>query len=283
MASQLASYLSRLFEPSDLTAAAHRLQDCRARTLTEVLEAKPQWVSVNPFKVWKLDTNVTSFRNIVVEFDKGLTVEEQLPFVADSGFPITTAVFSGNKSIHFVCSLSEPMASLEEFREVRRWIDIIFPGGDQSVKDPARFTRAPEGINEKTGRTQELVEIKQRVSPKHLATFLARHESRVAAHDESLARLRTHSNELRERGEMSASSWRFLRGEEGVRDGMSRHTRLYAIVCDLCDVVGMDYVEALAVASSCADAQGITAEFGREAEAEKIVSDVYFKRTKMRR
>ena len=146
------------------------------------------------------------------------------------------------------------------------------------MKDPARFTRSPDGVNLKTGVSQELVMLNRRVSPSRLASFLARHDALITAHDEAEELKLAARAEIRERGEISESSWRFLRGEEGVKEGMSRHTRLYAIVCDLCDVVGMDYKDALQVANECADLQGITASADRAGEADKIVYDVYFKR-----
>lgn len=276
----LASFLATLFNPNETLACANRLQDCKAQSQALVMTSRPQWVSVNPFKVWKTNDNVTSFRNLVVEYDRGLSVDEQLPFMISKGFPFSTAVHSGNKSIHFVCALSEPLKDFEEFREVRRWLDIIFPGADKQVKDPARFTRSPGGVNVKTGVTQELIVLDKRVSPSRLAAFLARNEDKVKAHDEAQARLMAAQAERISNGELSASQWRFLRGEEGVRDGASRHARLFAIVCDMQDIAGLDYAEALALANECADLQGISQQLGRESEAEKIVYDVYFKRAK---
>ena len=271
-------YLKVLFDIGERTACANDIKDCRAVPQSIVIETPPQWVTVNPFHTWKLDRNVTAFRNLVVEYDKGLTVDEQLPFMLKKGFPFSTAVYSGNKSIHFTCSLSEPMSDVEEFREVRRWLDVIFPGADKSMKDPARFTRCAGGTNAGTGKLQDMVVLSRRVSPHALSNWLSKFDAQVKAHDEAQARMLEKSNELRERGELSPSQWRFLRGEEGVKAGGSRHSRLFAIVCDLCDVVGMDYKEALSIAIECADLQGITADVSREGEAEKIVYDVYFKR-----
>lgn len=274
----LERYLAKLFDAGEQTAAANQLTECAARSLTEVANLRPQWVSINPFKVWRNSKNVGAIRNLVVEYDKGLNLDEQIEHMLQMDFPITTAVYSGNKSIHFVCSLSEPMRLLEEFTEVRRWLDIIFPGADKSMKDPTRFTRAPDAVNAATGKRQELLMLEKRVSPERLASWLARFEGKVAAFDESVARMKPVFDARKERGEISESSWRFLRGEEGVKEGGTRHNRLYAIVCDLCDVVGLPFEEALALAVQCADLQGISSEFGREGEAEQVVEHVYFKR-----
>lgn len=281
MSSQLASYLGKLFDPGEQSVAAKVNTDCEPASLKTIEEVEPQWVSVNPFKKWRAMVNVTAFRNIVVEYDKHLTVDEQLPFMIDMGFPITTAVYSGNKSIHFVCALSEPLSGIDEHYEIRRWLDIIFPGGDKSIKDPARLTRAPGSINVATGKQQELLVLDKRVHPKRLAAFLAKHEYKVRAHDEAEARRRAAIEEARMRGEkidFSPSQMRFLTGEESVKAGGSRHARLYAIMCDACDNVGLSYEEALALAEECFYLQGVSAQRGRENEAYKIVNDVYFNR-----
>jgi hypothetical protein len=285
LSSQLAVYLSKLFNPGEQSVAAHLPNDCKASSLREIEAATPQWVSVNPFKTWRAMENVTAFRNLVVEYDRELSVEEQVPFMVDMGFPITTAVYSGNKSIHFVCALSEPLSGIDEHYEVRRWLDIIFPGGDKSIKDPARLTRAPDALNAKTGKRQELLILDKRVHPSRLAAFLAKHEPKVKAHDEKEARRRAAIEEARMRGEkisFTDSQLRFLRGEESTVNS-SRHARLYAIMCVACDDVGLPYEEALALAEECFHLQGVSSQRGREDEAYKIVNDVYFKRRAVRK
>jgi hypothetical protein len=182
--------------------------------------------------------------------------------------------------MHFVCALTEDIG-YEDFVEVRRRLDIIFPSADRKMKDPARLTRAPLGVNEKTNAEQSLVVLDRKVTPARLASWLARYDDRIAAFDARAAELRKADEARKASGELSEASWRFLRGEEGCRPGVSRHDRLYAIVCDLCDVVGLGYEEALALAEECAELQGITADVSRLDEAARIVYDVYFKR-KMR-
>lgn len=282
--SQLASYLAKLFNPHEQSVIANKVTDGRPASMTEIESAKPQWVSVNPVKQWRTMENVTAFRNLVVEYDRGMTPDEQLAYMLDVGFPITTAVFSGNKSIHFVCSLSEPLADLHEHYEVRRWLDIIFPGADKQVKDPARLTRAPGTRNLVTGREQELVVLDKRVHPTRFASFLSKHEPKVRLADESEARRRSAIEEARMRGDkidFTESQMRFLTGEESVVNS-SRHARLYAIMCVACDDVGLPYEEALALAEDCFYLQGVATQPGREREAYKIVNDVYFHRRGVR-
>ena len=278
--SQLASYLSKLFLPEEKLAASRQLSEAAAVSLVEAAGRRPQWVSVNPIKVWRTSANVTAYRNLLIERDDGADAGEQLAYMADSKFPVTTAVWSGNKSMHFVCALTEDIG-YADFVEVRRRLDIIFPSADRKMKDPARLTRAPLGTNEKTGAEQELVVMDRKVTPTRLASWLARYDDRIASFDAKAAELRKADEARKASGELSESSWRFLRGEEGCRPGVSRHDRLYAIVCDLCDVVGLGYEEALALADNCAELQGITADASRLDEAARIVYDVYFKR-KMR-
>lgn len=245
--------------------------------MREALELRPEWVTVNPVRTWRSRENVTAFRNLVVEHDVG-TLDQQLDYMLASGFPITTAVFSGNKSIHFVCALSEPLADINEHYEVRRWLDIIFKSGDKAVKDPARFTRAPDALNSKTGAKQELLVCEKRVNKERLVAFLAKHAELVEAHDERERRRLAEIEAKRERGErieFSPSQRAFLTGEQQAAPG-TRHRRLYAIMCVACDEVGLSYDEAQELAFNAALAQGYTHD--RMSEVEKLVFDVYFKR-----
>lgn len=273
----LKDYLNKLFLPGEQLAASRTLNEAAAVSVATALERTPQWVSVNPIKVWRTSANVTAYRNLLIERDDGASSDAQLAYMIDSKFPITTAVWSGNKSMHFVCALTEDIG-FDDFVEVRRRLDIIFPSADKKMKDPARLTRAPEGTNEKTGGKQELIVLDRKVSPARLASWLARFDERIRLHDERLAKLAEEQAARNASGTISEASWRFLRGEEGCRPGVSRHDRLYAIVCDLCDVVGLEYAEALALAEQCADLQGISADSRRADEAARIVHDVYFRR-----
>ncbi len=276
MMPQLAHYLAALFDPTEQTCAASALTDGRAYTLVETLERTPNWVSVNPIRIWRSHKNVTAFRNFVLEFDSGSTSAEQVALVDALGFPYTTAVTSGNKSVHFVCALSKPV-SREDFVEIRRQLDIIVPGSDKSVKDPARLTRAPGAVHATTGRMQEALYLGERVDPEKFADWIASHADKVAEHDAAKDRFKQVEAQRLERGELSASSLAFLNGEAGVK-GSSRHARLYAITCELCDTVGLSYEDALALTQKCADLQGISSEPGRQDEAERITYDVYFRR-----
>lgn len=106
------------------------------------------------------DSNVTSFRNILVEFDK-LTPEAQLHELAM--VPYATLVWSGNKSYHAIISLEEPCATREEYAALVRRIQAKLPDMDKATSNPARLSRTP-GAERSNGQVQKLISVRGRVS-----------------------------------------------------------------------------------------------------------------------
>lgn len=117
--------------------------------------------SINPLKERRLDANVTSYRNILCEFDSG-SKEEQLRMIEESGLPFTTLVHSGNKSYHVIISLKTALTSREEYDDLVRCVYDKLPTVDPSGKNPSRFSRAPFAIRGEN-TIQELVFVKNRV------------------------------------------------------------------------------------------------------------------------
>lgn len=133
------TFLRILFDPGEATCYATSMYDVEA-TLRPVKGA--ELVCVNPLKGYRKDANVATFRNIVIELDKG-TVEAQLAYIKHIELPHSTLTFSGGKSVHCIISLETPAADIAEYR---RWVELAYTSYgqnklDSSCKNPSRLTR----------------------------------------------------------------------------------------------------------------------------------------------
>lgn len=129
-----------------------------------------QFFSINPLHLTRKDANVTAYRNILVEFDKG-SLDEQRTIITNSGCPVTTVTFSGSKSLHMIISLAEPCKSRAAYDVLVERIYRKFPTCDTSARNPSRFSRTPQARRE-NGAVQVLEWEGSRVSTAALETFL---------------------------------------------------------------------------------------------------------------
>lgn len=115
------------------------------------LSPPPKWVCVNPLIPGRTRAtkNLKCARNFVVEFDN-MDVADQMPYIKRIGLPFSTAVFSGNKSIHFVISLDTDL-SVSEYRDIAKMLKHCLPECDAACLEPARLTRCP---NKEAGQVQ---------------------------------------------------------------------------------------------------------------------------------
>lgn len=122
-----------------------------------------QFVSINPFVsgTTRKDANVSKFRNILLEFDKG-SLDEQLEIIKKLPFPISAITFSGGKSYHVIISLSDPIADKTLYDQVVKRLYSIVPDADPSGKNCSRFTRAPGAY--RGAVEQKLIHINGRVN-----------------------------------------------------------------------------------------------------------------------
>lgn len=132
-----------------------------------------QFFSVNPLVERRLDACVTSYRNILCDFDK-IPIFEQQKLLVDSALPYTTLVYSGGKSLHAIVSLQEAAKTEDEYRAIATAIyDKL--GGDKIVdvkcKNPSRFSRNP-GASRPNGKKQELLAVNKQVSMEHLLDWI---------------------------------------------------------------------------------------------------------------
>lgn len=159
-----------LFDSGELTCFSHTLWDTELREAVTLPDtSEPQFFSINPMHTSRADSNVTCYRNILIEFDDR-PISEQLTLIKESGVPYSTLVYSGGKSIHAIISLSTPAKSVEEYRRVVAAIYKKFPGIDRANSNPSRFSRVADSMRD-NGKRQELLDLKTRVSMEELLAW----------------------------------------------------------------------------------------------------------------
>lgn len=132
-------------------------------------------IALNPIEGYRRDSNVKRFRNFLIELDVGST-DEQQEYIKRSGMPYSAMIFSGNKSIHTLISLSEDLPGEKAYRLVAQWILNILPLADQNIKNPSRSIRIP-GAEREIGKFQQLFELKDKVLFKDLVKWLHKYPS----------------------------------------------------------------------------------------------------------
>ena len=143
----------------------------------------PEFICINPVDIESdggaKNSNIFVYRNFLMEEDGGVPIEEQRAKIKESGLPYSTIVFSGNESAHFIISLEQSLSSEDEYRRWFRTIEKILSTynyeADSACVNPSRLSRAAEGINIKTGRTQDVLEVKSRISNNHLMEWFKKH------------------------------------------------------------------------------------------------------------
>ena len=128
-------------------------------------------VALNPIKGFGSDANCYNYRNFLVELDCA-SVPKQLAYIKRLRLPYSAAVFSVNKSVHFLISLSKDLPSEKIYRFFSTWLIPSVPLADQNTINPSRKIRIPGGINPKSGGRQELLELKQPIEITELLEWL---------------------------------------------------------------------------------------------------------------
>lgn len=131
-------------------------------------------VSINPIKGFRCDKNVTAFRSFLVELDIGST-KEQLTTIKRFGMPFSAQVFSGNKSVHTVITLSEDLKDKRDYSDIANWIFNIITLADKNCANPSRGARIP-GAYREPNKKQELISINRRITHKELFSWLNQYE-----------------------------------------------------------------------------------------------------------
>src|SRR6185369_16107260 len=167
-------FLNVLFEPGEQTCFAdtikgtavslHPKHDDEFFSINALYSNRDE----NPIEPWhsenkprRADHNVASFRNFLIELDN-MPLAEQIDYVTKR-IPVTSIVYSGGKSYHFIVSLEQALANAEQYLEVARRIQLAVPACDRACKNPSRLSRLPGAIRKDTDRVQDLVALGSRI------------------------------------------------------------------------------------------------------------------------
>jgi hypothetical protein len=181
-------YLDILFQPGEVSCYTDKATGTSVSSgpqdadLFVCVNALHPYQDLAPSQPWhrdnrprRADVNVVSYRNFVLELDKG-TLEEQYALVT-ARLPVSTITFSGSKSLHFIVSLEQPLTSNAEYRTMAERLLTLVPEADPSCRNPSRLTRIPGPTRPDTGLKQKLMEIRARVSNAELETLLPQVET----------------------------------------------------------------------------------------------------------
>jgi hypothetical protein len=117
---------------------------------------------LNPTKSWhdkwlprRADCNVVCFKNFLIEIDT-MPLTEQISYVR-SRIPVSSIVYSGGSSYHFIISLETPVKTYEEYMNISKRLLLLLTEADPACKNPSRLSRLPGRVRPETDKMQELV------------------------------------------------------------------------------------------------------------------------------
>lgn len=123
---------------------------------------------LNPTKDWhsefsprRADCNVVTFRNFLIEIDT-MPLSDQIAYVK-SRVPVSSIVYSGGASYHFIISLETPLATYEEYMDVAKRLLMLLPEADSACKNPSRLSRLPGRVRPETDKMQDLIYLNGRI------------------------------------------------------------------------------------------------------------------------
>lgn len=131
-------------------------------------------VSLNPINGFRSDANCYKFKNFLLELDYS-DLKSQKEYIERLGIPISACIYSGNKSLHFLISLSKSLPSEKVYRFFSEWILNVATLCDSNCKNPSRSIRLPGNIRPDTGKMQTLEEIRGTVELEDLIKWLNLH------------------------------------------------------------------------------------------------------------
>lgn len=166
-------FLQTLFDLGERTCYAYSKYDTYLTPWPRVCTKNDEdsiFFSINPMISQRADDNVTCYRNILLEADN-MPLEQQIEYVT-SKVPVTSIVYSGGKSYHFIISLADPCSTREEYDILVRRLHKLLPEIDPTTKNPSRFSRLPGATRPDTQRLQQLLQLNSRISQATLEPLL---------------------------------------------------------------------------------------------------------------
>ena len=132
-------------------------------------------MSFNPMgEGFRNDSNVSAYRNFLFEIDVGNT-DSQLKYREALGLPISAAIFSGNRSVHFLVCLEKALDE-KVYRLLYQWTLNIGTLFDKNVKTPSKSVRIPGAVRPDTGKEQKLIELRSKVKLEDFITWLRKYD-----------------------------------------------------------------------------------------------------------
>lgn len=114
------------------------------------------YIGINPLKLASdTDAAVTAFRHVLVEFDEGLSLDEQYNLLCQSDLPITALIHSGKRSIHAWVRIDAKDRREYDERVKLLWEHFEAYGIDNKNRNPSRLSRLPNCI--RFDKRQELL------------------------------------------------------------------------------------------------------------------------------
>lgn len=182
-----------------------------------------QLVALNPINGFRRDSGCYYFRNFLIEMDYG-SIESQMEYAHSIGLPYSAAIFSGNKSVHFLVSLSTDLSGEAEYRKLAEWSLAIASMADPNTKNPSRSIRIP-GAARGPGKVQKLLDYRGSTSIDAFMGWLRAHPG-----------CEPKEREKRERSETpdinKVSMWVQHALVNGLDPLKGRNRQWFAIACD---------------------------------------------------
>lgn len=166
-------FYSVLFRPGERVCwstspygvVTYPVEDC-------LLHINSQFFCINPLKHLRKDSECTSYRNILIEFDKG-SILEQMKHLRDSGIPYSTLVYSGNKSVHAIIALKDSLPNKKTYKYLATMIYDRFDSADKSVSNPSRFSRSPGAVRDNK-EVQSIIALRDTISLETVEDWLGK-------------------------------------------------------------------------------------------------------------
>jgi hypothetical protein len=149
----------------------------KSKDLFYCINALHPYQDLNPSAEWhspttprRADINVICFRNFLIELDH-MPLNQQVEYVT-SKLPVTSIIYSGGSSYHFIISLVTPLLNYTEYMNWSKRIHLMVPEADKATKNPSRLSRLPDVIRPDTDKMQTLHYLGSRIDNLELATKL---------------------------------------------------------------------------------------------------------------
>lgn len=181
-------------------------------------------LAINAIKGFRNDSNVTSHRTFLYELDIG-PLASQMAYIKALELPYSAAIFSGNKSIHFITVLDEPIDE-KTYGLLAKWALSIGTLFDSNCKNPSRSVRIPGAIRPETQKVQKFIELKDRVSIDSFMDWLNKYPN-----------LKPKEREKKpltyEKDYEKISSWVRYQFKNGIDFSRGRNATWFSLACEL--------------------------------------------------